>query len=496
MKQRLKRHTIYIFKTTLLSIAVVVYIGVVTLYNNVESVTYNPFSANITNQNNTSQIIATQPEVAKELAKAKNKQQKPLSSTTIKNGDTKTTLVSEGQISSSDIAKFNSLIGQSSNIGKPMDVKFIDQTGNYANFESPIKNYWQNNLLWTSTEIQQLRELDIVDCSTCNWLGLYQGSYTEDASGKINNAIGWITLNVASVKTNQYLLDYMKLALSHEYGHHYSLYYKWTKAQLPFGTRFPDEYYSSRNLPKETTAADYSKGWSNCDAEIVAEDYSYLFSGYGLHAMAGTYGYPNGSVKNWLTGLTGVVQSEDIIPPSITITSPNQNLTIAGTINLNASVTDNVKVSKVDFYIDDQLQASFNDSPYTFSFNSQNFVNGDHIFKVVASDGKQNADKSVNFKIDNSGSDIQAPTVSFSSPDSSPYQWTSGNLLISINAQDNQSVAKIELYINDTLVAEEKSDQLRRNWQFFQNSGTYTVKAKAYDKANNIGEAQITVIKP
>jgi len=499
MHKRLRRHTFYIARILLLSFGMVLFIGYATISSNVETVSYDPFSqvkqiAN--NKTEEPELKAASPDATKELAKNKSKKEKPLTSTVINQGGSKTTIVSESTVSGDDVAKLNYFNSQPSNISSPQDVAFKDQVGSYASYESILKNYWQQKLLWTSTDIAQLREINIVDCSSCEWLGLYQGSYSQDSSGKIISAVGWISLNVSTIKNNPYILDYLKLTLSHEYGHHYSLYYKWTKLQLPFAVRFPDAYYTARSLPKESTAADYSKGWSNCDAEIVAEDYVYFYSGYGLHAMAGTYGYPGANVKNWLIGLPGSNLNEDNIAPTINITNPTQNANVLGTITVSANITDNIAVTGADFYIDDVLKQSFSNSPYSFNLDTNSVSNGAHTLKIIAFDSKQSTTATVTFNVNNNQNDSEAPTISITKPNSNPYQWTSGSLLITISATDNIGVVKTELYINDYLLATENSGTLRRYWQYFPDPGTYVLKGKAYDAAGNISEALLTVIKP
>ncbi|MHA2066049.1 MAG: hypothetical protein ACXABY_16885, partial [Candidatus Thorarchaeota archaeon] len=48
-------------------------------------------------------------------------------------------------------------------------------------------------------------------------------------------------------------------------------------------------------------AKDYSKGWSNCDKEVLAEDYKYSFTPYtGMHRMQNTAGNPITEVKDYI----------------------------------------------------------------------------------------------------------------------------------------------------------------------------------------------------
>ena len=92
--------------------------------------------------------------------------------------------------------------------------------------------------------------------------------------------------------------------------------------------------------------------------------------------------------------------------------------------------------------------------------------------------------------------DAENPTVSITAPGDNPHDWASGDLLITATATDNVAVSKIELYINDYLVATENAALIERIWPWDNvGPGSYTLKAKAYDSSNNTHETTITVNK-
>lgn len=68
-----------------------------------------------------------------------------------------------------------------------------------------------------------------------------------------------------------------------------------------------------------------------------------------------------------------------------------------GTVKLTATASDNVKVTKVEFYVDNVLKGTDTASPYEYSFDTTSVSNGAHTVKAVAYDF-------VNNKGDNSGS--------------------------------------------------------------------------------------------
>ena len=80
----------------------------------------------------------------------------------------------------------------------------------------------------------------------------------------------------------------------------------------------------------------------------------------------------------------------DTTPPTTSITSPANNATVSGTINVTASASDNVGVVKVEFYIDSVLKSTTTTSPYTFSWNTNTVANGSHTIFSKAYDAANN----------------------------------------------------------------------------------------------------------
>jgi hypothetical protein len=301
----------------------------------------------------------------------------------------------------------------------------------------------------------------------------------------------------------------MKLILSHEYGHHYSLYYKWTVWQLPSGTRFPASYYSTRPLPYAGTAPDYSLGWADCDCEVVAEDYSYLFSGYGVSQVAATWGYPSQSIKTWFeneplgpggpdgSAVTPSSSTSTANPPTVSISSPANGATISGSVTFSASAADDVGLTKVGFYIDNNLISEISSAPYQIALATGNYSNGTHtlLARAYGTDG-QTTDATISVAINNATADTTNPTVTITDPSDNPHTWTSGTLHIGVTATDNVAVTKIEIYINDQLTLTANAASVSATWNYSNApAGTYTLMAKAYDSSGNTAESSIVINK-
>ena len=415
------------------------------------------------------------------------------SSRTVSTSEGTATIVSDGNISDEDVDKLQGYAGS----GPASNITYNDTTGRYPGLGDTLKSYLNSTLLWSTSDISYMYEIELIDCSDCGYGGLYTGSYVSNG-GDITSAFGWIKLNVYYYESSPNFEDYMKLILSHEYGHHYTLYHKWVDYDSPYGERFPAQYYSVRPLSYDTTAVDYSKGWGNCEAEIIAEDYSYFFSGYGSHAMSGTYGLPSQATRSWLYGMSGAEPvPEDSQAPMVSVTSPSNGSEVSGAVTVTASASDNVGVTRVEFYINGSLLATDSSSPYSTSWNTLAYGNGSYIVMAKAYDIYQNAESQVTVTINNTGpADSTNPEVSITLPASSPWAWDSGNLNVSASATDNVAVQKIQFLINGSMVAEQSGTPINRTWLAEGTPlGSYTLTAKAFDTSGNTAETSITVNK-
>ncbi|MBE2225429.1 MAG: DUF4082 domain-containing protein, partial [Anaerolineae bacterium] len=112
-----------------------------------------------------------------------------------------------------------------------------------------------------------------------------------------------------------------------------------------------------------------------------------------------------------------VVFATEIIPdtesPVVNITNPIDGATIAGAVNINASVTDNVGVVGVQFTLDGvNLGQEDASAPYSVDWNSLSATNGNHQIAAIARDAAGNTSTSavINVTVDNLV-DTTPPTI-------------------------------------------------------------------------------------
>jgi len=152
-----------------------------------------------------------------------------------------------------------------------------------------------------------------------------------------------------------------------------------------------------------------------------------------------------------------------------------------GTLVFNATATDNVGVTKVEYYVNNALQGSATASPYAFNFVSTAVVNGSYSLVAKAYDAAGNVGTSaaVTFTVDN---DKTAPTVT------AKVSGTSGTLAFSATATDNVGVTKVEYYVNNALKGSATASPYAFNFvSTAVANGSYSLVAKAYDAAGNVG---------
>ena len=91
-------------------------------------------------------------------------------------------------------------------------------------------------------------------------------------------------------------------------------------------------------------------------------------------------------------------------PPSVSVTSPSTGATLSGVVTVSATATDNVGVTKVEFYLDNTLRATDTASPYSWSWSTSSVANGFHTIMAKAYDAVgKTATNSVTINVSNAG---------------------------------------------------------------------------------------------
>jgi hypothetical protein len=102
----------------------------------------------------------------------------------------------------------------------------------------------------------------------------------------------------------------------------------------------------------------------------------------------------------------------DTTLPTTSITAPTNGATVSGTTSVTASASDNVGVTKVEFYLDGALASTDTASPYSWTWNTTASTNAAHTLTSKAYDAALNIGTStvVNVTVNNLG-DTTPPTA-------------------------------------------------------------------------------------
>lgn len=230
------------------------------------------------------------------------------------------------------------------------------------------------------------------------------------------------------------------------------------------------EFYVDGTLLLADTTAPYSAPWNT--SSLGAE------STHTLSAKA--FDTSNNSASSTPVS----VSIADVTLPNVAISSPSNNATVSGNVNITASASDNVGISKVEFYVEGQLKGTDMTAPYSYTWNTASLpANSQQTLTAKAYDTSNNSSLSaaVVVKI----LDTTAPTVSITSPANNSVVSKNSTVTISANASDNVAVSKVEFYVNNTLKCTDISSPYACSWNVPSGKNTYTLTAKAYDAINN-----------
>ncbi|MGG7055123.1 Ig-like domain-containing protein [Nitrosomonas sp. ANs5] len=195
-------------------------------------------------------------------------------------------------------------------------------------------------------------------------------------------------------------------------------------------------------------------------------------------------GPPEG--KGWRRNL-------DTQAPTVSITSPTSGTTYttAQTVTISASASDNVGVSKVEFYLNGALHSTDTSPPYNASWPITSTNNGSHTWSARAYDaaGNNAASTTVSLTVNITSSDstdTTPPTVTITSPASGTTYTTAQTVTISASASDDVGVSKVEFYQNGVLRSTHSSAPYSVGWSISSaQNGTHSWTAKAFDAAGN-----------
>jgi hypothetical protein len=172
--------------------------------------------------------------------------------------------------------------------------------------------------------------------------------------------------------------------------------------------------------------------------------------------------------------------SETRIQPDVSITSPQNNAAISGTIDIQAEADDPLGIRRVDFYIDGVLKHSAADAPYHYNWDTNSYSSENHIIKVTAyNNANQHHSTAVVVKVRNMVLSLDASSIVLKS-------WLISKIYDRLNISceyfNHPPVAKFIIYRRDSIGPFLAIDEIQDTQ--FQN-GTYTYFDKSILEEKN-----------
>jgi major membrane immunogen (membrane-anchored lipoprotein) len=235
------------------------------------------------------------------------------------------------------------------------------------------------------------------------------------------------------------------------------------------------DFYVDSQLVGSDSASPYSLSWDTRSIPNGAHSLSVV--AYDATGLSGTSASVPFTVDN------------DLTPPTVSLTAPAAGATVSGTVTLSASASDNVGISKVEFFDDSTLVGTDASAPYSVSWNSRSGPNGPRTLTATAYDAVGNFSTSAAVTV-TTNNDFTPPTVAVTSP--SEGSILTGTVTFQATASDDRGIARVEFYAGSTglCAATAPGAPVTTTYSCSANTrnlpnGIRALTAKAYDAAGN-----------
>jgi Zn-dependent metalloprotease len=211
------------------------------------------------------------------------------------------------------------------------------------------------------------------------------------------------------------------------------------------------------------------------------------------NAAVDLYGAGSAESRTVAKAWTMVGVAVDVTPPTTSITSPTSGATVAGTVTVTATASDDDVVAAVELYVDGTLRGTDTSAPFAIAWQTGLDGNGAHTLTTRAYDAAGRVGTSAPVPVTVSNETV-VPSVSITAPASGAV--VSGTVAIAATASDNVAVARVEFYAGATLVGSDDTAPYQADWDSSDtaNGSVQTLTAKAFDTVfNSATSAPVTV---
>jgi hypothetical protein len=216
------------------------------------------------------------------------------------------------------------------------------------------------------------------------------------------------------------------------------------------------------------------------DNESLAYKYDLVLAtdiaGIGIWAL----GYDPGATELW-----DLIRSKfaDLTLPTVAFIAPTNGSTVNKSVEVNVTASDKVGIDFVELYIDGNYMATLHLPPYSYTWDTTKYADGDHDLRARAYDRVWNiADASIKVKVKNVKPDITPPTVAILSP--ADNATVAKNVSIIIEAKDDVALGNVSLWLDGSFIETWTDGTHTYPWKN-PPIGNHTIKADAWDTSFN-----------
>jgi len=186
--------------------------------------------------------------------------------------------------------------------------------------------------------------------------------------------------------------------------------------------------------------------------------------------------------------------TSDTTAPTASITAPAAGATVSGVVTVNVSASDNVAVTRVDFYVNNALAGTTSTTPASFAWDTRALSDGAYnlVAKAYDTAGNVGPSPTVTVSVQNTPRDTVPPAAAITAPVAGAV--VSGAVEVAVAASDDTGVAQVALSANGRLLGTSQTAPASFHWDTTTvSNGSWTLQAMATDAAGNSGTSQVVV---
>ena len=177
------------------------------------------------------------------------------------------------------------------------------------------------------------------------------------------------------------------------------------------------------------------------------------------------------------------------MPPVAHITAPVMGAQVTGKTALQAALSDDNGIARVEVWVDDALRDTVTALPFAYQWNTEQEANGRHKLRLRACDGAGQcvwAETRVTvFNADGPHLAVQGLEHGGS---------VTGRVIVDADVASGAGVATVDLIIDGVAIAQSRAAPWAIHWQTAETgAGYHTVTVRATDTANRTAEVSYTV---